>query len=156
MSMSEETADLQPGAPLSRAVLMTRRLIWLYGVYAALGVLMLVLAAFPIPRFQKLDGLGHEFLVGGMGEVALNAVLMALVASTAAGLLTNSRLAQRRTEAALSAGELDSGPPSLFALLWKLGPGVLARLAADRRFPQTYSSTIPVAHRNNPARLRDR
>jgi regulator of protease activity HflC (stomatin/prohibitin superfamily) len=127
MSMSEETADLLPGAPLSRAVLMTRRLVWLYGVYAALGGLMLVLAAFPIPRFQKLDGLGHEFLVGGMGVAAMNAVLMALTASSAVALLTNSRLALRRAEAARSAGELDAGPPSLFALPWRLGPGVLAK-----------------------------
>ena len=127
MSLTDETADLLPGAPLSRAELLVRRLIWLYATYAGLFGLMLVVAALPIRGASKVRGLAVEFLAGGLGETVLVGVLLSLTALIAAGLLTSARLWRRRVEAARLAGEIDAGPPSLFAILWGLGPGVLAR-----------------------------
>ena len=127
MSLTDEAADLLPGAPLSRAVLLVRRLVWLYATYAAIFVLMLGLPALPIRNLNKLSGLATELLSGGLGETALVGVLLSLTALVAAGLLTSSRLWRRRVEAARLAGEIDSAPPSLFVVLWRLGPGVLAR-----------------------------
>src|SRR5665213_50797 len=92
MSSIDETADLLPGAPLSRAGLLVRRLIWIYGAYAALFVLMLGLGVIPVRGANKLSGLAAEFLAGGLGVTALVGVLLSLTALIAAGLLTSSRL----------------------------------------------------------------
>ena len=127
MSMADETADLLPGAPLSRAVLLVRRLIWLYAIYAAIFVLMLGLDALPIRAAVKMKGMAVELVAGGLGETALLGTLLSLLTLAGAGLLTTARLTARRSEAAMQAGELESGPPSLFAVLWRLGPGRLAR-----------------------------
>lgn len=127
MSFSEYTADLQPGAPLSRAVLLTRRLLTLYAAYVAVGVLLFVLAALPIPHLPKLDALAREFATGGVGETYLAVCLFAAASAGAAALLTNSRLSLRRTQAALDAGELEAEAPSLMRPIWRLGPGILAR-----------------------------
>ena len=127
MSLTDDAADLLPGAPLSRAVLLVRRLIWLYATYAGLFVLMLGLAVLPIRSLSKLGGLAAEFSRGGLGETALVGVLLSLTGLIAAGLLTSARLWRRRVEAARLAGEIESAPPTLFAILWGWGPGVLAR-----------------------------
>jgi hypothetical protein len=133
MSTPSETADLLPGAPLSRAAGLTRLLVWFYGACAALGAALLVLALAPVPSFARLDGLAAEFLAGGLGETALCAVLLGLTASIAASLLTSSRLELRRAEASLAAGPDASRRRARFVWLRKLGdraslgPGVMAR-----------------------------
>lgn len=86
MSSIDETADLLPGAPLSRAVLLVRRLIWIYGAYAALFVLVLGLGVVPVRAASKLSGLASEFLAGGLGVTALVGVLLSLSALIAAAL----------------------------------------------------------------------
>jgi regulator of protease activity HflC (stomatin/prohibitin superfamily) len=127
MSLSQDAADLLPSAPLSQAPQLTRRLTWLYGVYAGVVAVLLLAALFPLGGLSKLKGIAGEFLLGGLGVVALSAILLALLSLIATGLMANSRLYLRRTEAQRLAGELDSGPPSLFTPLWRLGPGFLAR-----------------------------
>ena len=127
MSMSDEASDLLPSAPLSRAPQLVRRLTWLYGAYVVIIGLMMIFGAAPIRGVAKIKGFAIELVTGGMGVVALSAVLLAFIALGATGLLANERLWRRRAEAARAAGELDSGPPSVFALLWRLGPGFLAR-----------------------------
>lgn len=127
MSLTEDAADLLPGAPLSRAPQLARRLIWLYGAYFALFALLYAVALLPLKGVDKLKGIAGEFLAGGLGVACLVAVLLALTALKAMALLAYSRLALRRLEAARLAGELESGPPDLLAPLWRLGPGVLAK-----------------------------
>ena len=128
MSLQDEAADLLPGAPLSRAAQLVRRLVTLYGIFAAVIVLMLLIGLAPLKAGEKLKDLGVEALAGGLGATALIGVLLSLAALAAAALLTDSRLWTRRREAALAAGELDPNPPTLLTPLWRLGPGVLARL----------------------------
>ena len=125
MSMSEEASDLLPSAPLSRAPQLVRRLSWLYGVYVVLIGLMMLYGALPLRGVAKVKGFAIELVSGGMGVVALTTVLLALTMLGAAALLANERLARRRSEAARLAGELEQQSP--LALLWRLGPGVLAR-----------------------------
>ncbi len=127
MSMAEEAADLLPGAPLSRAPQLVRRLMWLYGVYALVLGSMLIAAVIPLQSLGKLRGLAVELQVGNLGVVAFTAVLLALLSLAATALLAFSRLARRQSEAARLAGELDATSPSLFTPLWRLGPGVLAK-----------------------------
>ena len=127
MSLTDEAADLLPGAPLSRAALLLRRLVWLYGIYAAIFALTLCLAAVPLRGLTARVGLAVELLKGGLGETALIATLLSLAALTAAALLASSRLWRRRAEAARLAGEIYSPPPSLLNPLWRLSPGLLAR-----------------------------
>ncbi len=127
MSSSDQPSDLLLGAPLSRAAQLISRLIWLYGTYA--GVLSLLLAArlVPLKADGKLASLSREFAAGGLGETTLSIVLLTLIALVAAGLVAHARLWNRRVEAALEAGEIDNPPPSLLAILWRRGPGFLAR-----------------------------
>jgi regulator of protease activity HflC (stomatin/prohibitin superfamily) len=127
MSLSEDRADLLAGAPLSRAVELLRRLVWLYGVYAAVIALMLALGAFPGGGANRFKGLATEVLVGGLGEVALAATLIALIPLIAAGLLAFARLSLRRTEAALAAGELQTPLPGVLVILSQGRPGLVAR-----------------------------
>jgi regulator of protease activity HflC (stomatin/prohibitin superfamily) len=127
MSLSEDAADLLPGAPLSRAPQLARRLIWLYGVYAALLGLIYAIALLPLKGLDKLRGIAGEFVAGGLGVVCLVAVILALTGLIAMAILAFSRLALRRAEAARLAGELPAGPPDLLTPLWRLGPGVMAR-----------------------------
>jgi len=119
--------DLLPGAPLSQAPQLARRLIWLYGIYAVVLALFYAVALLPLHGFDKLKGISHEFLVGGLGPVSLAAVVLALTCLVAMALMANARLALRRAEAARVAGELEGGTPDLLAPLWRLGPGLLAR-----------------------------
>ncbi len=127
MSLPEDNADLLAGAPLSRAVQLVGRLTWLYGIYTAVIVLLLALGASPVGGALRMVGLAREMVKGGLGVTALLAVLVPLIGLCAAGLLTHSRLWRRRTEAALAAGEIDRSPPSLLAIVWRRGPGFLAR-----------------------------
>jgi regulator of protease activity HflC (stomatin/prohibitin superfamily) len=127
MSTADDNADLLPGAPLSRAVGLVRQLLWIYGVFLVGLALFILPAVLPIKRLAKLKGMATELLAGGLGEVALLAVLLALIALTATALLASSRLASRRAEVAAALGEFDTTPPSLFSRVWALGPGVLAR-----------------------------
>jgi regulator of protease activity HflC (stomatin/prohibitin superfamily) len=127
MSTADDNADLLPGAPLSRAVGLVRRLLWIYGVFfIGLGLFILPVVL-PIKRLARLKGMGTELLAGGLGEVALAAVLLTLTALAATALLTSARLAGRRAEIAAALGEFDTTPPSLFSRVWALGPGLLAR-----------------------------
>src|ERR1700744_5466235 len=100
MSTADENADLLPGAPLSRAVGLVRQLLWIYGVFLAGLVLFILPGVLPIKRLAKLKGMGSELLAGGLGEVALIAVLVSLVALVATALLVSARLASRRAEVA--------------------------------------------------------
>ena len=127
MTLTDEAADLLPGAPLSRAALLLRRLVWLYGLYAAFFLLMLGLAAIPLRGIHGRVGLADELLTGGLGGTALGATLLSLTALTGAALLATSRLWRRRAEAARLAGEIESAPPSLLAVIWRLSPSRLAR-----------------------------
>jgi len=127
MSTTDDNADLLPGAPLSRAVGLVRRLLWIYAIFAAGLLLFLLPAVLPIKGLVKLRGMGTELAAGGLGETALVTVFLALMALAATALLTSSRLVARRTEAAYALGELDNTPPSLFSRVWALGPGILAR-----------------------------
>ncbi len=127
MSLSDEASDLLPGAPLSRAPQLVRRLIWVYGAYGLGVTLLLALGALPWRAVPKIKGMASELLVGGLGAASLAAVLISLTALVATALLAFSRLSLRRAEAARLAGEFDTSPPSLFTPLLKLGPGVLAR-----------------------------
>jgi regulator of protease activity HflC (stomatin/prohibitin superfamily) len=128
MSLQDEAADLLPGAPLSRAAQLVRRLVVLYTVFATAIVLMLLVGLAPLKAGEKLKDLGVEVLTGGLGAVALIGVLLSLTALIAAALITDSRLWTRRREAALAAGELDPNPITLLTPVLRLGPGVLARL----------------------------
>jgi regulator of protease activity HflC (stomatin/prohibitin superfamily) len=128
MSLQDEAADLLPGAPLSRAAQLVRRLVVLYAIFAGAVVLMLLIGLAPLKAGEKLKDLGVESLIGGLGATALAGVLLSLTALVAAALLTDSRLWTRRREAALAAGEMDPNPPTLLTPLWRLGPGVLARI----------------------------
>ena len=128
MSLQDEAADLLPGAPLSRAAQLVRRLVALYTVFATAIVLMLLVGLAPLKAGEKLKDLGVEVLTGGLGAVALIGVLLSLTALIAAALITDSRLWTRRREAALAAGELDPNPITLLTPVLRLGPGVLARL----------------------------
>ena len=127
MNLSEDRADLLAGAPLSRAVELLRRLVWLYGVYAVLFTFMLFLGAAPWGGVNRFRGLATEVLVGGLGDVALVASLMALVPLCAAGLLAFARLSRRRVEAALAAGEVQARLPGAMAILGQWDPGFIAR-----------------------------
>ena len=127
MSTVEEASDLLPSAPLSRAPLIARRLTWLYAIYAIVIALLMIFGAAPITGIPKLKGMAVELVVGGMGAVALSAVILALTILLAVFVIANERLVRRRAEAYRVAGELDGAAPSPFALLWRLGPGVLAR-----------------------------
>ena len=127
MSVSDVAEDLLPGAPLSRAAQLVRRLAWLYGAFAAVMLLALVAAVSPFGGSSRPKELAAEFLAGGLAAPALDAVFLALTALLAAALLTESRLWLRRAEAARLAGELGPQPPVILAPLWRLGPGVLAR-----------------------------
>jgi len=128
MSLQDEAADLLPGAPLSRAAQLVRRLVTLYAIFAGVIVLLLLVGVAPLKAGEKLKDLGVEALAGGLGATALIGVLLSIGALAAAALLTDSRLWTRRREAALAAGELDPNPITLLTPLWRLGPGVLARL----------------------------
>ena len=128
MSLQDDAADLLPGAPLSRAAQLVRRLALLYSIFAGVIALLMLIGLAPLKAGGKLKDLGVEVLAGGLGATALAAELLSLTALGAAALLTDSRLWTRRREAALAAAELDSNPPSLLTPLWRLGPGVLARL----------------------------
>jgi len=128
MSLQDEAADLLPGAPLSRAAQLVRRLVALYAIFAGVIILMLLIGLAPLKAGEKLKDLGVEVLTGGLGAVALVGVLLSLTALIAASLITDSRLWTRRREAALGAGELDPNPPTLLTPIMRLGPGVLARL----------------------------
>ena len=127
MSLQDEAADLLPGAPLSRAAQLVRRLVMLYAIFAGVIVLMMLIGLAPLKAGEKLKDLGVETLTGGLGVTALIALLLSLTALAAAALLTDSRLWTRRREAALAADELDPNSPTLLTSLWRLGPGVLAR-----------------------------
>ncbi len=127
MSSSEDNADLLAGAPLSRAVQLVGRLTWLYGIYTAVIGFLLLAGSAPLRGSLRMVGLAREMVKGGLGVTSLLAVLVPLIALCAAGLLTHSRLWRRRTEAALAAGEIDHAPPTLLAIVWKRGPGFLAR-----------------------------
>ena len=100
----------------------------LYAIYAGVILLLMLIGLAPLKAGAKLKHLGVEFLSGGLGVTALVAVLLSLTALVAAALLTDSRLWTRRREAALAAGEMDPNPVSLLTPVWRLGPGVLARL----------------------------
>ena len=115
MSVSDDAADLLLGAPLSRAVQLVRRLLWMYASFAGVMVLMLVVALLPVHGLDKLKGLASETLIGGLGATTLSAVLLALTALIATALLANSRLALRRTEvgaAGRRVGRRAAGPAS--------------------------------------------
>jgi regulator of protease activity HflC (stomatin/prohibitin superfamily) len=127
MSTAEDNADLLPGAPLSRAVGLVRQLLWIYGVFLAGLVLLILPNVLPIKRLAKLKGMASELMAGGLGEVALVAVILTLVALTATALVASARLASRRAEVATALGEFSASPPSLFTRVWALGPGFLAR-----------------------------
>ena len=122
-----DNADLLPGAPLSRAVLLLRRLILLYGIYAAILLAAVGVGLSPLRGMGTLLNLAREFRAAGLGEVALVAILLSLVPLLAAGLVAAARLWRRRAEAARAAGELPSHPPGVLNVVWALGPGVLAR-----------------------------
>jgi regulator of protease activity HflC (stomatin/prohibitin superfamily) len=127
MSTADDNADLLPGAPLSRAVGLARRLLWICGVFLAGLILFILPAILPIKRLAKLKGMGTELVAGGLGEVALVAVILAIAALAATALVASARLAARRAEIAAALGEFDTSPPSLFSRVWALGPGLLAR-----------------------------
>lgn len=127
MSSSDQASDLLQGAPLSRAVQLVARLTWLYAIYAGVIVVLLAAHLLPFKGPAKLVGLSRELAIGGLGETSLGAVLLVLSALVAAGLLTGARLWRRRVETAMAAGEIDNAPPTLLALVWKRGPGFLAR-----------------------------
>jgi regulator of protease activity HflC (stomatin/prohibitin superfamily) len=127
MSMSEEVSDLLPGAPLSRAPQLVRRLTWMYGGYALAIGLMMIYGAVPFVGLPKLKGMSVELLVGSLGVVSLTTVLLTLISLLATSVLAFERLSRRRAEADRLAGMMPSGPPSLFTHVWRLGPGVLAR-----------------------------
>jgi regulator of protease activity HflC (stomatin/prohibitin superfamily) len=127
MSTTDDNADLLPGAPLSRAVRLVRQLLWIYAVFAGGLILFLIPAVLPVKGLVKLRSMGVELATGGLGETALLAVVLALMALAATSLVASSRLALRRLEAAQALGEFDNTPPSLFTRLWALGPGLLAR-----------------------------
>ena len=127
MSLQDEAADLLPGAPLSRAAQLARRLLQLYAVFAAVVVLLLAIGLAPIKAGSKLKDLGVEALAGGLGSTALITILLSLSALAAVAIMTDGRLRRRRADAAQAAGELDPNPPALLTPLWRLGPGFLAR-----------------------------
>jgi regulator of protease activity HflC (stomatin/prohibitin superfamily) len=131
MSSSEsEAADLLPGAPLSRAAQLTRRVLWLYAAFAATLILLISLSALPAKGgLLKLRSMGFDAAASGLGVVALAMVLVTLAAFAATAVLTESRIWVRRREAAASEdpGESEPAPPSLLDRLWRLGPGVLGR-----------------------------
>jgi regulator of protease activity HflC (stomatin/prohibitin superfamily) len=122
-----EAADLLPGAPLSRAAQLTRRVLWLYAAIAAALILLICLAALPAKGgFQKLQSIGFDAASSGLGVVSLGLALVTLAALTATAVLTESRLWSRRAEAA-AAEDLAPATPTLLDRLWRLGPGVLGR-----------------------------
>ncbi|MEI7932170.1 MAG: SPFH domain-containing protein, partial [Alphaproteobacteria bacterium] len=120
-------SELLQGAPLSRAVQLVSRLTWLYGIYAAVIVVLLPIHLLPFKGPAKLVGLSRELAIGGLGETGLGVVLLVFFAMMAAGLLTGARLWRRRVETAMAAGEIDNAPLTLLAIAWKRGPGFLAR-----------------------------
>jgi regulator of protease activity HflC (stomatin/prohibitin superfamily) len=127
MSLTDDRADGLPGAPLSRAVELLRRLAWLYGVYVVFIALMLGLGAVPGGGANRFKGLAGEVFISGLGEVALAASLSALIPLTAAGVLAFARLDHRRREAAFTAGEVRPALPGVLAILGRWEPGVIAR-----------------------------
>ncbi|HEX4098884.1 MAG TPA: hypothetical protein VHX64_19300, partial [Caulobacteraceae bacterium] len=131
MSSTElEAADLLPGAPLSRAAQLTRRVLWLYAAFAAVLILLISMSAVPAKGgLAKLRSMGLDAAVSGLGVVALGMVLVTLAALAATVLLTESRIWVRRAEAAIADESDEAEAPQLSVLdrLWRLGPGVLAR-----------------------------
>ena len=99
MSYTEaEAADLLPGAPLSRAAQLTRRVLWLYAAFAATLIVFLSLSALPARgAFQKLRAVGFDAVSSGLGAVTLDIVLVTLAALAATAMLTESRIWLRRS-----------------------------------------------------------
>ena len=125
-STESEAADLLPGAPLSRAAQLTRRVLGLYAGFAATIALLMALAAWPAKGgLQKLRSMGFDAATSGLGVVALAIVLVTLAAFAATAVLTESRIWLRKAETA----DPDDAAPAwtVLARLWRLGPGVLGR-----------------------------
>lgn len=127
MSLHSEAADMLPGAPLSRAAQLVRRLLMVYASFAGVLVLMLAIGLAPLKVGAKLKDLGIESLNGGLGVTALVGVILALTSLAAAALITDSRLWTRRRDAVLVAAELDPNPTILLTPLMRMGSGFLAR-----------------------------
>ena len=58
--MQDEAADLLPGAPLSRAAALARRLLQLYAIFAAVVLALLAIGLAPIKAGSKLKDLAAE------------------------------------------------------------------------------------------------
>ncbi len=145
MSLQDEAADLLPGAPLSRAAALARRLLQLYAIFAAVVLALLIIGLAPIKAGSKLKDLGVEALTGGVGATALTAILLSLTALAAAALLTDGRLWRKRADAAQAAGELDPNPATILTALWRLGPGGLAREGQAVLLPLGFIATALIA-----------
>ena len=128
MSVQDDIADLLPGAPLSKAAQIVRRMSYLYIAFAVFIAGLLTVPLWPARLgLAKVRLLAREMITGGIGVTTLVAVLLSLVALAATVMMTESRLRRRRIQAAQTAGELPPEATALLDVVWNFGPSLLAR-----------------------------
>ena len=88
MSLQDDIADLLPGAPLSKAAQIARRMTYLYLGFAVFIAGLLTVPLWPARLgLANIRNLAHETIIGGQGVTSLAAILLSLVALVASVMM---------------------------------------------------------------------
>jgi regulator of protease activity HflC (stomatin/prohibitin superfamily) len=163
MDKSESVKGLLPAAASSRPHRFLRRLVWLYGSFAAATSVFLSISLWPVAGVEPAKVLANEAILGGLGAMTMSALLLALTGLVATLALTAARqprllsaetarpggwwLAHRGPGFAARTGQgaiVPFGAVLVYGVSWLLWPATdkLAQAAADANFLAAFAFAL--------------